>query len=371
MEINSQNVDYTVIVFLKRIFNMKRFMFLVSYLTSCFIHHDVSCMNKQEISYLSCLEQCLENIRMNDVNINLEGTLYYANAHKTNVLPYTQEQERPKDYQIILQLLENKLIRIDPLEEARRQNPQLGWDTYEELSIGGTIPTLNITVNGLPITQACQSIITYIDNESVFAIPDGVTLLADKNWINTEYSKYHCDIFRDIIVDTIIFPGSLKVIRTRTCALCGVKNVIIHEGITEIESYAFDCCPSLYKISIPKSVKVIHNNAFSIYNSIRELEFNCVPKYKHTINQKRFLFFNHVPTLNKLKLPEIRHISIMNRGNCVLVLMHVEGKKVVHLANMPLAQNSDKPDEIAIIELGTRYIKLTKQLFNRNQILEF
>ena len=61
----------------------------------------------------------------------------------------------------------------------------------------------------------------------------------------------------------------------------------------------------------------------------------------------------------------------VNRDNFALVLIHVEGKRVVELANMPLSQYSKKTDEVAIIELGARRIQLTKKLFNGNEAVEF
>ncbi|GEM_PF-7011587 len=64
-------------------------------------------------------------------------------------------------------------------------------------------------------------------------------------------------------LEKIIFPESLKIIRSRAFQGCtSLKQAVILEGVQEIESRVFQDCTSLEKVILPESIRKIGNSNF-------------------------------------------------------------------------------------------------------------
>ena len=82
-------------------------------------------------------------------------------------------------------------------------------------------------------------------------IPDGVTEIEDNLF------------FRNERITSITVPGSVKRIGESAFEGCvNLREVILHEGIEKIEMNAFACCGKIQSISYPDSVKMPHGRAF-------------------------------------------------------------------------------------------------------------
>jgi len=77
-------------------------------------------------------------------------------------------------------------------------------------------------------------------------------------------------------VKKVILPKTLKRIEYIAFANCGLEEIEVPEGITEIEIRTFAKCKNLTKVVLPSSLKIIRTNAFDGCDSLKEI---VVPKY--------------------------------------------------------------------------------------------
>lgn len=79
-----------------------------------------------------------------------------------------------------------------------------------------------------------------------------------------------------------IFPEGVKKIGTAAFFTHDIESVVIPEGVTDIESYAFAHCSSLKYVYIPASIKYIPFSAFYCCPALETIEFAPnAPKYFH------------------------------------------------------------------------------------------
>ncbi len=102
---------------------------------------------------------------------------------------------------------------------------------------------------------------------------DGVYVVPDEVHTIKAYA------FNEIIeVKKVILPKTLKRIEYIAFANCGLEEIKIPEGITEIEIRTFRNCPNLTKVSLPTTLKMIRTNAFDGCDNLKEI---AVPKDTH------------------------------------------------------------------------------------------
>lgn len=65
-------------------------------------------------------------------------------------------------------------------------------------------------------------------------------------------------------------PSNIKIIGRNAFRQSVVRNLVIPEGVEEIDCYAFECS-ALEKITLPKSLKIIRSGAFSNCPNLKEL----------------------------------------------------------------------------------------------------
>ena len=93
--------------------------------------------------------------------------------------------------------------------------------------------------------------------------------------ITTVMGKYDVDLsgaFTDTKVTKVTLPASIKIIKWGAFSRAQyLQEVVLNEGITEIEESAFMECPELTTINIPSTVSVIHKGIFSECNKLKTL----------------------------------------------------------------------------------------------------
>lgn len=118
--------------------------------------------------------------------------------------------------------------------------------------------------------------------------------------------------------ENVVIPGSIKVIGE--CAFVDnltLKSVVISEGVTEIESSAFDGCKNLKSVVIPKTVKVIGAGAFTRC-ALESLE---LPEGVEKIEDEAF---SECEKLKSIKLPN----TLVELGESVFVNASAPSVKV-------------------------------------------
>lgn len=87
--------------------------------------------------------------------------------------------------------------------------------------------------------------------------------------------------------ETIVFPAEIDghrvtTIGYRACTGCSlVKEIIVPEGITEIESFAFTDCPALTRVHLPATLMTVSSYLFSSGNAVSLITYpkGTVPRY--------------------------------------------------------------------------------------------
>ena len=133
---------------------------------------------------------------------------------------------------------------------------------------------------------------SYVGTNKDVIIPDGITTIED--WA-----------FRDSeSLQSIIFPNGITNIGEGAFAFCKeLKQIIIPEGVTEIKQKTFSSCKSLRTIEIPDSVLTVGDDAFSFCYMLRSVTF---PTDLKSIGKSAFQFCQR---LNKVVIPENTEIG--------------------------------------------------------------
>lgn len=101
----------------------------------------------------------------------------------------------------------------------------------------------------------------------------------------------------------ITLPANLKILGTETdykqgtFEECGITEIIIPEGVTEITSETFKKCKDLKKVTLPSSLKRIGKNAFCGCIALKEIN---IPDALEVIEENAFC---HCSSLPRLVLP--------------------------------------------------------------------
>jgi len=110
-------------------------------------------------------------------------------------------------------------------------------------------------------------------------LPEGLTKIEAASF-------YSCDNLQEVIISSSVnfigdsafsycraleeikIPGTVKTICKEAFKICGLKNLILEEGIEKIEGCAFELCP-ITSVVLPASIQKIYSN---IFNDCRELK---------------------------------------------------------------------------------------------------
>ncbi len=103
----------------------------------------------------------------------------------------------------------------------------------------------------------------YRDDEILY-IPEGTTTLIDTNqWLNNNEKNN---------IKKIVMPKTLKKICVKSLAkFINVEEIILNDGLTVIEKFAFLDCKKLKQITIPKSIVDISNGIFIGCTSLEKI----------------------------------------------------------------------------------------------------
>ena len=161
--------------------------------------------------------------------------------------------------------------------------------------------------NGIALyDKGRHSLISVLAQEKKFVIPDSVTAIGDAAFFDSSIQSLIIpnsvtsiggDAFAFSSIQTISIPDSVALIGRSAFRFSPIKSirlsnnlkcigafcfnsthlqeVVIPDGVTEIESQAFSCCLNLEKVVIPNSVSIIGDAVF--YNCPK-LKSICVPK---------------------------------------------------------------------------------------------
>ena len=129
-------------------------------------------------------------------------------------------------------------------------------------------------------------------------LQEGVEIIGDATFINctnlhtVEMTDTIMDIGNsafsfDINLQNINLSKQIKDLKRNAFYECGLKDMIIPNGIINIEALAFRNCKQLQKVIIPESVKIIDGTSFSGCTSLKNIEID--DKNKNFIFEKGIL----------------------------------------------------------------------------------
>lgn len=107
--------------------------------------------------------------------------------------------------------------------------------------------------------------------EEKIIIPEGVTEIADKAFHNPYSNREY--------IKEIVLPSTLKKIGEQSFGNLFIKNFSLPEGLIEIGERAFENNKGLKDLTIPKSVKVIKDYAFSGCVQLKTITFLGKPEF--------------------------------------------------------------------------------------------
>lgn len=102
-----------------------------------------------------------------------------------------------------------------------------------------------------------EETICMVDLEEI-VLPEGIVKIASG-------SIHH-------MVSRIILPKSLRIIGKHAFYCCSAKEVVIQNGVEEIEDYAFGWCHNLKEISLPNTVHKLGSSAFTRCKHIQSVK---------------------------------------------------------------------------------------------------
>ncbi len=102
-----------------------------------------------------------------------------------------------------------------------------------------------------------------------------------------------------------VIPSNVRIIGRRAFGgKSELREIVIPEGVVEIQMAAFDCCKTLTAVSLPKSLKIIGESAFNECECLEKINF---PEGLEEIERNAFA---HCHALSSVTLPEsITHIG--------------------------------------------------------------
>ena len=184
--------------------------------------------------------------------------------------------------------IELKSIVIPNSVRVIGDNTFCGCENLSKISISKNIETIGDgTFNGcnlssIIIPNSVKSIgckaFANCDNLTHIDIPDGLTIIGDSAFsfssiqttmIPDSVTYIGRNAFRFCSVKSIKLSPKLKSINAFCFDSTQLHEIVIPDGIKEIESHAFSCCLDLSKVYLPKSVHTIGESAFYNCPSLR------------------------------------------------------------------------------------------------------
>lgn len=138
--------------------------------------------------------------------------------------------------------------------------------------------------NGLLFNKAKTELLGYPTGkaEKSVVVPDGVTSIG-------------VAAFGDVGIENIILPNGLTNIDKYAFSRCAsLKSVVIPEGVKSIGDFAFCDCSSLTSIVIPESVKNIGDFAFSTCTSLKSI---VIPEGVKSVGESAFAVWTSDQTI--------------------------------------------------------------------------
>ena len=131
----------------------------------------------------------------------------------------------------------------------------------------GTATKIKIanSYKGVPVTQIYKDAFSEKRDITSVIIPDGVTTIDD-------FAFYYC-----FSLTSVVIPDSVTIIGEQAFNCCyNLTSIVIPDSVTTIGNSAFSDCDNLTSIVIPDSVTTIGNSAFSSCTNLTFTEYgNC------------------------------------------------------------------------------------------------
>lgn len=139
-------------------------------------------------------------------------------------------------------------------------------------------------------------------------LPDGTLRLKSYNGIETKVviPALIGKATVSIIGTSAFSPVNLKRSDERSMARNSIKEIVVSEGITTIESDAFNGCSELQKVSLPGSITSIDGDAFRDCKKLENIRFESSANEDICIRLKRIgdSAFQGCESLKEIKLPQ-------------------------------------------------------------------
>ena len=147
-----------------------------------------------------------------------------------------------------------------------------------------------------------STLISYLSEQTEFAIPAGVTAIGDNAF-------YECISLKEIYI-----PAGVTAIGNKAFSRCeSLQGISIPTGVTTIGNETFYFCKSLQEISIPASITAIGDEAFYGCKSLQEIS---IPASVTAIGNEAF---SECSSLQEIVLPEKLKIigtNTFSRSRC-------------------------------------------------------
>ena len=157
------------------------------------------------------------------------------------------------------------------------------------------------------------------------------------------------------IIKTLRLPQYVEVIGFGAfCGLTEIEEVVLPEGVTEIQDFAFDSCAKLKKVTFPNGLKTIGAGAFSdtalealdLPNTVTSIGFEAFacPTYQ-TLNRPdssdRVKQYHLTSALSRVEIPNmIKEIGIIFEGRENLTTIVFQGVEYTYSATQPTEEGN-------------------------------
>ena len=250
---------------------------------------------------------------------------YYLDENDDKELDYDTNYKKGRDYKWVDQkgyIPVEANIQIGNIDGIDLQYYEETYDGETTVTIYGLSDdfysgkvTIPAEINGHKVTKICDgafrdSQISLIE----FEAPDNIESIGMGAFYNCSLEKIDIPNVKYIFTNTfenctnlseVNIPQSVIKIKKFAFNNCGLINVVIPEGVKDIESYVFNSCSYLKNVTIPESVNQIGDLAFAK----TALESIKIPASVNKIDN--YVFFN----CNNLIEVTFRAINLKNYCN--------------------------------------------------------
>ena len=146
---------------------------------------------------------------------------------------------------------------------ASLKNAEIGEDVESIASTAFTdcinLSTITVSENNTKFYESSGVVYSSADN-TVTAVP---CALGGEVTIPSGVPSVPDNMFASTSIEKLVIPSSVRVIGSNAFDNCKeLTSVVISEGVSEIEDWAFDGCTSLETVIIPKSVTILGDEIF-------------------------------------------------------------------------------------------------------------